>query len=159
MKRVSVDVGGTFTDCLVLDEDGVIREFKASTTPADPAQGLLAALTKAAASFELQLDAFLGDVEILIHGTTLAINALLTGRGAATGMITTENFRDVIEMRRGLRDLEVSMFNIFVPPYKPLVPRRWRIGVPERVRYTGEVLTPLDENAVRVAAEKLKADG
>lgn len=159
MKRVSIDVGGTFTDCLVLDEDGVIREFKASTTPADPAQGLLDALTKAAASFEQELDAFLGDVEILIHGTTLAINALLTGRGAPTGMITTENFRDVIEMRRGLRDLEVSMFNVFVPPYKPLVPRRWRIGVPERVRYTGEVLTPLDEDAVRRAAEKLKADG
>jgi N-methylhydantoinase A len=143
----------------VLDEDGVIREFKASTTPADPAQGLLDVLTKAAVSFEQELDVFLGEVEILIHGTTLAINALLTGRGAPTGMITTEHFRDVIEMRRGLRDLDVSMFNIFVPPYKPLVPRRWRIGVPERVRYTGEVLTPLDEDAVRRAAEKLKADG
>jgi N-methylhydantoinase A len=159
VRRVSIDVGGTFTDCLVLAEDGAIREFKASTTPADPAQGLLDVLTKAAAAFEQDLGAFLGSVEILIHGTTLAINALLTGRGAPTGMITTENFRDVIEMRRGLRDLDVSMFNIFVPPYKPLVPRRWRIGVPERVRYTGEVLIPLDEEAVRRAALRLKSDG
>ena len=159
MRRVSIDVGGTFTDCLVLDEDGAIREFKASTTPADPAQGLLDALGKAALNYGEPLDAFLGEVEILIHGTTLAINALLTGRGAETGMITTEHFRDVIEMRRGLRDLDVSMFNVFVPPYKPLVPRRRRIGVPERVRYTGEVLTPLDEGAVRAAAKRLKADG
>ncbi len=159
MKRVSIDVGGTFTDCLVLDEEGTVHEFKASTTPSDPAVGLLDALTKAATSLEQSLDDFLADVEILIHGTTLAINALLTGRGAKTGMITTENFRDVIEMRRGLRDLDVSMFNVFVPPYKPLVPRRWRLGVPERVRYTGEVITALDEDAVRAAAEKLKADG
>ena len=159
MKRVSVDVGGTFTDCLVLDEDGAVREFKASTTPVDPAQGLLDALAKAAADYGQPLDSFLGDVEILIHGTTLAINALLTGRGAPTGMITTENFRDVIEMRRGLRDLDVSMFNIFVPPYRPLVPRRWRLGVPERVRHTGDVLVPLDEDAVRRAAEKLRDEG
>jgi len=159
MKRVSVDVGGTFTDCLVLDEDGDVREFKASTTPSDPAQGLLDALGKAAAAYDQSFDRFLGEVEMLIHGTTLAINALLTGRGAPTGMITTENFRDVIEMRRGLRDLDVSMFNIFVPPYRPLVPRRWRLGVPERIRHTGEVLTPLDEGAVRAAARKLKDDG
>jgi N-methylhydantoinase A len=159
VKRVSIDVGGTFTDCLVLDDEGVIHEFKAPTTPENPAQGLLEALTKASTQFGGELDDFLADVEILIHGTTLAINALLTGRGAKTGMITTENFRDVIEMRRGLRDLDVSMFNVFVPPYEPLVPRRWRIGVPERVRYTGEVLTPLDEDAVRRAAETLKAEG
>ena len=159
MKRVSIDVGGTFTDCLVLDEEGVLHEFKASTTYPEPVFGLLDALTKASVEFEQDLDTFLGDVEVLIHGTTLAINALLQGRGAPTGMITTENFRDVIEMRRGLRDLDVSMFNVFVPPYKPLVPRNWRIGVPERIRYTGEELTPLDEDAVRAAAEKLKADG
>ena len=159
MKRVSIDVGGTFTDCLVLDDAGVIHEFKAPTTPADPAVGVLDSLDKAAAEFGKGLEDFLGDVELLIHGTTLAINTLLTGRGARTGMITTENFRDVIEMRRGLRDQNVSMFNVFVPPYKPLVPRRWRIGVPERLRYTGEVIQPLDEQAVRVAADKLKAEG
>lgn len=158
-KRVAIDVGGTFTDCLVLDEAGALHEFKAATTPADPAQGLLDALTKAAVAFDQELVAFLADIEILIHGTTLAINALLTGRGARTGMITTENFRDVIEMRRGLRDLDVSMFNVFVPPYKPLIPRRWRIGVPERVRHGGEVVTPLDEERVLRAAERLKADG
>ncbi len=159
MKRVSIDVGGTFTDCLVLDEAGTVHEFKVPTTPADPAVGVLDSLEMAAAAAGQRLGGFLGDVEILIHGTTLAINTLLTGRGAATGMVTTENFRDVIEMRRGLRDQRVSMFNVFVPPYEPLVPRRWRVGVPERVRYTGEVIQPLDEEAVRAAANTLKAEG
>lgn len=159
MKRVSIDVGGTFTDCLVLDEQGRLREFKSPTTPADPVMGVLDSLGKAASAFSQPLNSFLEQVEILIHGTTLAINTLLTGRGAKTGMITTMNFRDVIEMRRGLRDQDVSMFDVFVPPYDPLVQRRWRIGVPERVRYNGEVIIPLDEKAVREAAEKLKAEG
>ena len=159
MKRVSIDVGGTFTDCLVLDEQGRLREFKSPTTPADPVIGVLDSLNKASSAFSQPLNSFLAQVEILIHGTTLAINTLLTGRGAKTGMITTENFRDVIEMRRGLRDQDVSMFDVFVPPYEPLVPRRWRIGVPERMRYTGEALVPLDEMAVREAVEKLKAEG
>ncbi len=159
MKRVSIDVGGTFTDCLVLDEQGRLREFKSPTTPADPVIGVLDSLGKASSAFSQPLNSFLEQVEILIHGTTLAINTLLTGRGAKTGMITTKNFRDVIEMRRGLRDQDVSMFDVFVPPYEPLVQRRWRIGVPERVRYTGEVLTALDEEAVREAANKLKAEG
>ncbi len=158
MKRVSIDVGGTFTDCLVLD-DGGLREFKAPTTPADPVRGVLDSLSKAAIASNQTIEGFLEQVEILIHGTTLAINTLLTGRGAKTGMITTENFRDVIEMRRGLRDQDVSMFDIFVPPYEPLVERRWRIGVPERLRYTGEVLQALDEEAVWRAAERLKAEG
>lgn len=158
MKRVSIDVGGTFTDCLVLD-DGGLKEFKAPTTPSDPVRGVFDSLGKAALASNQSIEDFLKQVEILIHGTTLAINTLLTGRGAKTGMITTENFRDVIEMRRGLRDQDVSMFDIFVPPYEPLVERRWRIGVPERLRYTGEVLQPLDEQAVRMAAEQLKSQG
>ena len=159
MKRVCVDIGGTFTDCVVLDDDGALQETKASTTPWDPVIGLLAGLEKAADRQGLTLEEFLGQVELLVHGTTLATNTLITGRGARTGMITTENFRDVIEMRRGLRDQEVSMYNLFIPPYNPLVPRRWRVGVPERIRYTGEVLTPLSPVAVKEAASKLQGQG
>ncbi len=158
MKRVSIDVGGTFTDCLVLDGGG-LSEYKSPTTPSDPVRGVLDSLSKAAAASSQSIEDFLAQVEILIHGTTLAINTLLTGHGAKTGMITTANFRDVIEMRRGLRDQDISMFDVFVPPYQPLVERRWRIGVPERLRYTGEVVQPLDEDAVREAAWKLKDEG
>lgn len=160
MKRVCVDVGGTFTDCLVLDEDsGSLQAFKAPTTPADPSVGVVHALDKAAAFYEQQPAQFVGDIDLLIHGTTLATNTLLTGTGARTGLITTKGFRDSIEMRRGRRDPRESMYNLFIPPYEPLVPRYLRFGVPERVDTTGAVLEELDEGAVRSAAQELKAQG
>lgn len=157
MKRVSIDVGGTFTDCLVLEESGEIRAFKAPTTPQDPTQGLLNALEKAARSHGQSLKDFLGGVELIVHGTTLATNALLTGRGVKTGMITTKNFRDIIHIRRGYKNVRTSMYNVFVPPYEPLVPRNLRLGVEERTLYNGEILTPLNEAEVRQAIEELKA--
>lgn len=156
MKRVSIDVGGTFTDCLVLDEGGELREFKASTTPADPSVGLVNSLEKAARHYGQSPSQFLGDVDILIHGTTLATNTLLTGRGARTGMITTKGFADTIEIRRGIKSVHVSLYNIFIPPYKPLAKRRWRLGVEERTLGTGEILTPLNEDQVRQAVAELK---
>ncbi len=159
MTRVCIDIGGTFTDCIVLEDDGSLYEFKAPTTPGNPVVGLVNSLEKAAMALEGKLKEFLARVELLIHGTTLATNTLITGRGARTGMITTENFRDIIEMRRGLRDQEVSMYNLFIPPYNPLVPRRWRLGVKERVRYDGEILTPLSKDAVVEAARQLQGQG
>ena len=159
MKRVCVDVGGTFTDCLVLDEAGDLRLFKAPTTPKDPTVGFLNAFGKAARHSGQTLRQFLGDVEMIVHGTTLATNTLLTERGAVTGMVTTQGFRDVIEIRRGIKDPRVSIYNVFIPPARPLVPRRRRLGVTERIRYDGRVLTPLKEAEVRAAAKRLKADG
>ena len=85
------------------------------------------------------LDTFLGRVERLVHGTTLATNILITRGGAKTGLLTTAGFRDVTEIRRGIRNLGTSMFDQFKPPYDPLVPRALRLGVPERTMYTGEV--------------------
>jgi N-methylhydantoinase A len=160
MYRVTVDVGGTFTDCLVLDEDsGDLRQFKAPTTPADPSLGLIDAVTKAATHYEHTLDEFLGRVELLIHGTTLATNTLINEDGALTGMITTKHFRDMLEIRRGHKNVRTSMYNVFVPPYKPLIPRHLRAVAEERVVYTGEVITPLNEDEVRESAEKLKEKG
>lgn len=159
-KRVTIDVGGTFTDCLVLDETGELRKFKAATTPEDPSDGLMHSLEKAATHYETTLSEFLNSVEVLIHGTTLATNTLLTGRRAAkTAMLTTKNFRDILELRRGIKPLEVSLYNIFIPPNRPLVPRSRRIGIEERVLYTGEVAVPLNEAEVAEAVNKLKADG
>lgn len=159
MYRITIDVGGTFTDCLVLDDQGTLRQFKSPTTPADPSVGFLNALTKAATGYGLELGGFLGQVELVIHGTTLATNTLINRNGAKTGMITTRDFRDIVEIRRGYKNVRSSMYNVFVPPYKPLAPRYLRMEAAERVTFDGEIVTPLDEDEVRTAAEKLKAEG
>lgn len=155
MKQLTIDVGGTFTDCLVLEESGQLQRFKASTTPDDPTRGFFAAVGKAAKHFGQTLEQFLGDVEQIVHGTTLGTNILITERGAKVGTITTKGFRDVVEMRRGIRNLHGSMFDMFIEPYQPLVPRNLSLGVEERTLYTGEILTPLNEAELRAAAQKL----
>ena len=160
MYRIAIDVGGTFTDCLVLQEStGEVRQFKAPTTPADPSVGLMDALKKASASYELTIERFVAQVGLLIHGTTLATNTLIKKDGATTGMVTTRDFADVIEIRRGYKNVRTSMYNVFVPPYEPLVPRRRRLEVTERSTYEGEIVTDLNEEDVRRAAEQLRADG
>ncbi len=159
MKQLTIDVGGTFTDCLVLEDGGQLHRFKASTTPDDPTRGFFAAALKAAAHYGQTLDKFLSDVEQIIHGTTLGTNILITEGGAKVGMITTKGFRDSVEMRRGIKNLRGSMFDVFIEAYKPLVPRYLRLGVEERTLYDGKVLTPLNENELRSAARKLLAEG
>lgn len=159
MYRVCIDVGGTFTDGLVLDEQGNLQQFKSPTTPQDPSIGFLTCLEKAASVFHRSLSSFLGDVDLLIHGTTLATNTLINESGAKTGMITTKDFRDIIEIRRGYKNIRTSMYNVFVPPYKPLVPRHSRLEVAERTVHSGEILTPLNEAQVAEAISKLKEKG
>jgi N-methylhydantoinase A len=159
MYRVSIDVGGTFTDCLVLDEWGELRQFKSATTPQDPSLGFLACLEKAAQHFRAPLGQFLAEIDLLIHGTTLATNTLINENGAKTGLITTKGFKDIIEIRRGYKNIRASMYNVFVPPYKPLVRRRHRLEVEERALDSGEILTPLDEAETRAAAARLKEAG
>ncbi len=160
MYRITIDVGGTFTDCLVMDGEGTLRQFKSYTTPRDPSQGFLDALTKAATGYgHPSLGAFLGQVELIIHGTTLATNTLINRNGARTGMITTKGFRDIIEIRRGFKNVRTSMYDVFVPPYEPLVPRHLRLETTERALYSGETLTQLDESETRAAAERLKEKG
>jgi N-methylhydantoinase A len=155
--KCCTDVGGTFTDCLVLDDAGEVHAFKSPTTPADPTVGLINVLSKAAGSFHMDLGAFMANVRLLIaHGTTLSTNALLTGRIAKVGLLVTEGFRDTIEMRRGFKNIRTSRFNVFVPPYKPLVPRALRLPVRERTLYTGEILTPLREEDVHAAVREFK---
>ncbi|MCC6887519.1 MAG: hydantoinase/oxoprolinase family protein [Hyphomicrobiales bacterium] len=159
MKQLAIDVGGTFTDCLVLDESGQLQRFKAPTTPDDPSRGFFAAVTKAAGHYGQSLTGFLADVEQIVHGTTLGTNILITGRGAKVGMITTKGFRDSIEMRRGVKNLHGSMFDVFIAPYQPLVPRYLRLGVEERTLWDGRVLTPLNEGELRQACRKIVDDG
>lgn len=158
-KRVTVDVGGTFTDCLVMDETGVLRQFKASTTPSDPSTGFMNAMEKAAKGYQQTVVEFLSSISVLIHGTTLATNILLTGRGAKTGMLTTKNFRDIVEIRRGIKPVNISLYNLFIPPNRPLVPRSRRIGIEERVLFNGKVETPLNEQEVVDAVAQFQKEG
>lgn len=158
MTRVAIDVGGTFTDCLVLDDRGRLKQFKAPTTPEDPSRGLLDSLEKAAKAEDKTPSEFIGELEFIIHGTTLATNALLTERGAKVGMLTTNGFRDELEIRRGFKNIRTSMYNLGVPPYKPLVPRCLRIPVRERTLFSGEIETPLDPGSVNAALEKFSSE-
>ena len=156
--RVSVDIGGTFTDCVV-DDGGAIEIVKVPTTPQEPARGVLDALRKAADASDESVEQFLGRVEQLFHGTTLGTNLLLTKRGDKVAFLTTAHFRDVIEMRRGIRNLGHSVFDQIRPPYEPLVPRSLRFGIPERILYSGEVEQPLDEAAVETAVSTAVEQG
>jgi N-methylhydantoinase A len=158
MTRVAIDVGGTFTDCLVLDSQGKLSEFKASTTPEDPSRGLMDCLEKAARAERKDVEQFIGTLEFIIHGTTLATNALLTERGVKVGMLTTEGFRDELEIRRGYKNIRTSMYNLVVPPYRPLVPRYLRLPVRERTLYSGDIETQVDQSSTDAALDKLAAE-
>ncbi len=149
MKRIGIDVGGTFTDVVVLDEvSGRTRCFKAATDYHQPADGILRAFDAANVGGE--------EVSHVKLGTTLGLNAMLTRRGAVTGLLTTAGFRDVLEIRRTHRD---RLFDLAETVPDPLVPRRWRKEVDERVGHDGEVVRALDEDDVRRAWRSLREDG
>src|SRR5215468_1495420 len=146
--QIGVDVGGTFTDLLALDpERGVFRVAKVLSTPEDQSIGFIAGLA------ELETD--LAAVIALVHGTTVATNAVLERKGARCGLITTAGFRDVLELGRRTRPNPYGMTGYF----EALIPRDLRLEVPERVDAAGRVLTPLDEAAVSAAARTLRDRG
>jgi len=154
--RIGIDVGGTFTDLVVAQENQPVRHFKTHSTPSDPSVGVLAGLTEVAESHGQTLDQLLADVELIVHGTTVATNTLVERKGANVGLITTEGFRDLLEMREGLKE---DRYNLRMKPVEPLVPRYLRLGVPERVKFDGSVHTPLDVDALRTALRELKEQG
>ena len=144
MKAVGVDVGGTFTDLILLDhEAGTIRVAKVPTTPDNQAFGVLAALEETGVP--------LSEIQTIIHGTTTTTNALLERKFSVVGLITTQGFRDVLELGRRTRPTPYGLKGWF----EPLIPRERRLEVPERMDAAGEVVTPLDEDAVRAAALRL----
>ncbi len=145
--RVAVDIGGTFTD-VVLETAGSTVTTKVLTTYGEPAagvvRGLADVLTRAGAKAE--------NVGVVLHGTTLATNALIERRGARTALITTEGHRDVLEMAFENR---FEQYDVNIDRPRPLVPRRWRLTVPERMNAAGEVLTPLDTADVDALVPRL----
>lgn len=154
--RIGVDIGGTFTDCVVIDQEGRIHNFKELSTPKDQSIGLYNVIKKAAESFGKTLEEFLNDTEVFVHGTTVATNTLLTRTGAVTGLILTKGFRDTIEMRRAHKD---NIWDLFLTPTPPLIPRYLRLGVEERVDYKGDIIKELNEDDVVKACKLMKKEG
>ena len=156
MYKIGIDVGGTFTDFVVAGEGGQPRFFKTQTTPDDPSIGVMTGLQEAAAAHGLSLDQLLGDTGLVIHGSTVATNTLVERKGARVGLITTDGFRDLLEMREGLKE---DRYNLRMTPAEPLSARYLRVGVPERVRANGVVEWPLDEAALVENLEYLVQEG
>ena len=155
--RIGVDIGGTFTDFAFERGDGLpVVVEKTLSTPADRSLGVMDGLERLAARESLSLAAFLARVSAIVHGTTVADNTLIEGNGAITGLITTAGFRDELELRRGFKE---DIWDVRLPAPRPLVPRRRRLTVPERIRFDGSVHTPLDEHAARRALRELRAQG
>jgi N-methylhydantoinase A len=151
--RLATDTGGTFTDLVVESDDGAIALFKAPTVPTDPVRGVLDALALAADAHGEPLAEFLGRAASFIHGTTHAINAIITGTTAKTALLVTEGHRDILTLREGGRS---QPFNHADPYPKPYIPRALTFGVPERILHDGSVYKPLDETAVVAAIEAIR---
>jgi N-methylhydantoinase A len=151
--RLATDTGGTFTDLVVERDDGSIALYKASTTPSDPVKGVLDTLALAAADHRMSLPAFLAKSDTFVHGTTHAINAIITGSTAKTGLLVTEGHRDILTLREGGRS---EPFNNTEPYPRPYVPRALTFGVPGRILYDGSIHRDLDENAIVAIADELE---
>lgn len=153
--RVGIDIGGTFTDFAMLKGKEIILH-KNLSTPKDRSLGVMEGLGKLAEKEKLSLADFLGKCEAIVHGTTIADNTLIEMNGAVTGLITTEGFRDEIELRRGFKE---DIWDVRLHPPIHITPRRRRLTVPERILHDGSVYQKLDEQAVRKACARLKKQG
>ncbi len=154
---VGVDVGGTFTDGVVVDDAGRVRVVKTPSVPGDPSRGFIECLRKAGAAEGLELRDFLARVEKLAYGTTLATNLIVEGKGARTGLITTRGFKDTLPIARIGREYLGIDLQVERPP--GLIPRRMIAEVTERVDSQGIVVTPLRLAEVGAALSALAADG
>ena len=159
---IGVDTGGTFTDCVVMDEAGKIHVGKAPSTPQDFSEGILQSVRVTAETLGMTLESLLRQTSLFCHGSTAATNALLTRSGAKTGLITTIGFEDTIFIMRvigknaGLGEEKIKRQVKSEKPV-PVIPKTLIRGVHERVDYKGEIVTPLDREGAR-GAVKLLAD-
>ena len=145
MFTIGIDVGGTYTDLVAIDERGKAVFAKSPSTPSDQSVGVMAGLEELARRLQITRAEMLGMTDRVVHGTTVATNALLERKGARVALLTTEGHRDVIEMREGLKG---DRYDLRSPPPEPLVPRERRLGVKERLKANGEILTPLDDRSL-----------
>jgi N-methylhydantoinase A len=154
--RVGVDVGGTFTDLVCVAPSGEVVIDKTPTTPDDQSTGVMNGLQQLATRFGMQLPAFCRELEILVHGTTTADNTMIEMNGAPTGLLVTEGHRDEIELRRCHKE---EIWDPNYPGPAAIARRRARIPIRERMDFEGNVLMPLDEDAVRRGVQRLQKLG
>ena len=155
--RVGIDIGGTFTDITVADEEGgQIEVFKALSDREDPLQGILNGIGLACEELGCSEEAFISQCSRIVHGTTIGTNAIIQRNGPVAGLLSTRGFRDVLEFMDGTKP---EPFNIRMARPKPLIPRHRRLGIGGRIDYRGEEVAPLDEGDVRAAAARFREQG
>ncbi|RUM98284.1 hydantoinase/oxoprolinase family protein [Pseudaminobacter arsenicus] len=153
---IGVDVGGTFTDLVCVGEAGDVLTAKVPSTPADQGIGVLSGIANLADRAAVSVEDLLARTKMIVHGTTVATNTMIEWSGAHTYLLTTRGFRDLIDIRRNYKE---AAFDIRLKAPYPIVPRRRRIPITERITETGAVLTPLAEEEVRAAARRLADEG
>ncbi|MFA4929595.1 MAG: hydantoinase/oxoprolinase family protein [Patulibacter sp.] len=154
--RLGIDIGGTFTDFVVIDEQGEVTLWKEDSTPQDPKAAIEKGLTAVAEQLGLSVSGLLGQADAFVHGSTIATNTLITRNGGPVGLLCTEGFRDVLLFRDGFKP---ERFNVHMQRPRDFVDRYLRIGVPERINVDGDVLRELDEDAIRAAAGRFREAG
>lgn len=153
MYRIGIDIGGTFTDFSIVDDLGNTTLWKEPSRPDDPTGAIREGLRASAQQIGISLDVLLSQTRLLVHGTTVATNAVIQRNGPKVGLLCTRGFRDVLHFRDAFKP---ERFNIRISPPQPFVDRYLRLGVNERVWSDGSVITPLDEGDVRAAAETFR---
>lgn len=154
--RIGIDIGGTFTDVVAIDANGRIEALKSPSRPDDPTAGVMSALEALARRLDVPKKQLLGGCSMLVHGSTIATNTVLEGKGARVGLLTTKGFRDTLELRRGIREEPWNHRPAFP---QVLVPRRWRLPVGGRIDKDGLELTALDESDVKAGSTAFKSAG
>lgn len=157
MSEILIDMGGTFTDSVLIQDNGAITVSKSESDPIDPANAILRCLARLAQECQLKTEELLARASTILIGTTLATNCILESKGAKCCLIHTKGFRDVFELGRTIPKTDI--YNLKVDAPAVLIPRYLRFGVSERMQYDGAVVTPLNENDVREAAKKAKQHG
>ena len=155
MYVIGIDIGGTFTDLVAVDDEGAVTFVKTASTPEDQSVGVIAGLEMMAERLDLGFADLLAKTGRIVHGMTVATNALLERKGAKVALLTTEGHRDVLEMREGLKP---ERYNLRLARPEPLVPRHLRLGVRERLRADGGIEVPLDPSSLREALDICKRE-
>ena len=155
MYSIGIDVGGTFTDLVAIGDTGQVTLGKVPSTPEDQSIGVMAGLAQVAATLGQDLATLLAATDRIVHGTTVATNALLERKGAKVGLLTTEGHRDVLEMREGLKP---ERYNLRLARPEALIPRRLCLGVRERIKADGQIAVPLDGASLDKAIRILKRE-
>ena len=154
--RLGIDIGGTFTDFILATEDGGLEVWKTPSTPEAPEKAVFNGVGELAEHQNMEVGQFVAQCDYIIHGTTIATNTVINRSGPKMGILHTDGFRDILYLRDGHKP---DRYNLQLLPPEPLIPRHLRLGVRERVLYTGDVEEPLDEESVGRALEHLRKEG